>query len=490
MKKLKDFLKSNWVFLIIASISFISMFLWVVPIISFGLLIWIMATKRLVSKDLGKKFSDYEKLVSDYNLLSDKYEQDKIKYQNKIESEFRDKRYNLTEEYAKLKVECKHELMEEEIKVKKELKELEEGKKLSIKQINDEIDFERDKLRIMKESLSDVELKHRDIVLPYTYVKEDSDGLKYHRDILKEHIKDMGDFNSLLYGLKGDDKREFRMQLRQLQRMFNMECEMAYSKLRLSNFDSIQNRIINSYKSINKLFEVDGIQLTEQALDRKLLLLKIHHDIIMKLNEESELRRQERERLKEEQKIEKELEKIQLKIEKEESHFKSEIKKLKSKQKFIVDGDELQNYLNKIKELEMKLFEVEESKKDITKRIENTRAGYVYVISNVGSFGEDVYKIGMTRRLEPLDRVKELGDASVPFPFDVHALIFSEDAPKLESILHQHFNDYQLNKVNTRKEFFKINIDEIEKVVKENYNNTVHFIKEPEAEQYKESLKL
>ena len=90
-----------------------------------------------------------------------------------------------------------------------------------------------------------------------------------------------------------------------------------------------------------------------------------------------------------------------------------------------------------------------------------TRVGHVYIISNVGSFGENIYKIGMTRRLEPMDRDKELGDASVPFPFDVHALITTSDAPSLENALHKHFNHRRLNLENERKEFFHVTIEEI-----------------------------
>ena len=114
----------------------------------------------------------------------------------------------------------------------------------------------------------------------------------------------------------------------------------------------------------------------------------------------------------------------------------------------------------------------------------------MYVISNIGSFGENIYKIGMTRRLDPQDRVDELGDASVPFRFDVHAMIFSEDAPALEAALHNAFEDKKVNLVNNRKEFFNVTLDEIEKVVKENYDKTVDFIKLPEAEQYRESMMI
>ena len=132
----------------------------------------------------------------------------------------------------------------------------------------------------------------------------------------------------------------------------------------------------------------------------------------------------------------------------------------------------------------------ERNLRDIDYREANKRAGYVYVISNIGSFGENVYKIGMTRRLEPLDRINELGDASVPFNFDVHAMIFSDDAPALEAALHRAFDDRKLNMINTRREFFNVTLDEIKDVVKKNFDKTVEFKAIPEAEQYRETLML
>ena len=117
----------------------------------------------------------------------------------------------------------------------------------------------------------------------------------------------------------------------------------------------------------------------------------------------------------------------------------------------------------------------------------NHRAGYVYIISNIGAFGENVYKIGMTRRLDPEDRISELSGASVPFRFDIHAMIFSNDAPKLETALHNAFADKKINLVNGRKEFFRVSLEEIKKVVKENYDKSVDFINVPEAEQFRTS---
>ena len=127
---------------------------------------------------------------------------------------------------------------------------------------------------------------------------------------------------------------------------------------------------------------------------------------------------------------------------------------------------------------------------DIDYRQANQKAGYVYVISNIGAFGENIYKIGMTRRLDPQERIDELGDASVPFNFDVHAMIFSDNAPALESALHKAFEDRKVNMVNQRREFFNVTLDEIKKVVKNNFDKTVEFIDVPDAEQYRVSLKM
>ncbi|MED3949487.1 GIY-YIG nuclease family protein [Priestia aryabhattai] len=144
--------------------------------------------------------------------------------------------------------------------------------------------------------------------------------------------------------------------------------------------------------------------------------------------------------------------------------------------------------LKKIEELEAKLALIRIDKKNVFHREQNTRAGYVYIISNLGSFGEDVYKIGMTRRLDPNDRVKELGDASVPFRFDTHALIFSEDAASLENALHKAFHHRRVNKVNNRKEFFHVTLQEIEDEVRQNHTEVVQFTKIAEAKEFRESV--
>lgn len=177
------------------------------------------------------------------------------------------------------------------------------------------------------------------------------------------------------------------------------------------------------------------------------------------------------------------------KIKKEQNHYQNALEHI-NKQLDSASEDEKAELLKKKSEIESELTEINKSIEDIDYRATNAKAGYVYIISNVGSFGKDVYKIGMTRRLEPQERVDELGDASVPFNFDVHAMIFSDNAPALEAALHKAFENRKLNMVNTRREFFNVTLEEIEDVVKKNYDKTVEFTRLAPAEQYYESQKM
>lgn len=140
--------------------------------------------------------------------------------------------------------------------------------------------------------------------------------------------------------------------------------------------------------------------------------------------------------------------------------------------------------------LEVELDNINSKLADIDYRQKNQKAGYVYIISNIGAFGENIYKIGMTRRLEPEERIHELSDASVPFNFDIHAMIFSEDAPALENALHKAFEDKKVNMMNSRKEFFNVTLDEIKNVVKNNFDKSVDFIDIAPAEQYRETQRM
>ena len=182
------------------------------------------------------------------------------------------------------------------------------------------------------------------------------------------------------------------------------------------------------------------------------------------------------------------LEQQKKQIEKEEEKYKTEMSKVEEALARAEDNEVLEKLKMKLEELQNQLDNVEHKKEDIVKR-QNGKAGYVYIISNLGSFGDKTFKIGMTRRLNPQDRVDELGDASVPFVFDVHSFIFSDDAVGLEQKLHNILNDKRTNKINFRKEFFNVSIDELEELVQE-IEPTAEFNRTMVAEQYRQTISI
>ena len=286
------------------------------------------------------------------------------------------------------------------------------------------------------------------------------------------------------------DKKFITNNTKQIMRLFNAECDAVMAKVSIKNIDSSRNKITRSFNSLNKIFETDGVELKEHWLRTKLDQLNILYLYEMKKNQEKEIQRSIREQMIEEEKVRREIEKQKQKLDKDHKQFNNEITRMMKYLQKTTNDAEKQLYLDKIKDLEEKIKELEAEKEKVLERELNARAGYVYIISNIGSFGENIYKIGMTRRLEPMDRIKELSSASVPFEFDVHAMIFSENAPELENTLHQTFRNRSVNKVNYRKEFFKVSLEEIEKVVKQNYDKTVDFIKVPTASEYRQTLEI
>lgn len=267
---------------------------------------------------------------------------------------------------------------------------------------------------------------------------------------------------------------------------FNGECDALISKVKFNNIDRIENRILKAADRINRLNQRNRISITGQYQSLKLEELHLCYEYEVKKQEEKEEIRRIREQEREEKKLQKEIAEARKSITKEKTHYQNALSKL-LKQIESASENDLTDLLNKKSEIEAHLQRIDQEIKDIDYREANQKAGYVYIISNIGSFGENIYKIGMTRRLEPQDRVDELGDASVPFKFDVHAMIFSDDAPALEAALHRAFDSKKVNMVNNRKEFFRVTLDEIEDVVKKNYDKTVEFIRLPQAEQYRET---
>lgn len=271
-------------------------------------------------------------------------------------------------------------------------------------------------------------------------------------------------------------------------KLFNAECDIAINKVTYKNIESTEKRIRKSFEQVNKLYEPVLVKLKENYLSAKIDELYLYFEYLQKKQEEKEEQAALREQMREEAKVQREIEREKKKIEKEKIHFNTELDRLKDN--IPDDTNEKSIWEAKIAELEAKIAELQEVEEDVLHKEKNTRAGYVYIISNIGSFGENIYKIGLTRRLDPMERVNELGDASVPFKFDVHATIFSEDAPALENALHKAFESRRVNKVNSRKEFFHVTLDEIKQEVEKNFNKTVEYTKYAEAMEYRQSLKI
>lgn len=270
-------------------------------------------------------------------------------------------------------------------------------------------------------------------------------------------------------------------------RAFNSDCEDVITRVKYNNFEMSLKKIQQSADSIERLGKTMSLHIMSGYIKLKIDELHLAFEYAQKKQEEKEAQKAARAEMREAAKLQKEIEEQRKKFEKEQTHYQTAYEKLLQQ---LSSDPENKDLLEKKHELEGKLADIETAMKDIDYREANQKAGYVYIISNIGAFGENVYKIGMTRRLDPQDRIDELGDASVPFNFDVHAMIFSDGAPALEAALHKAFENRKLNMVNTRREFFNVTLDEIKDVVRKNFDKTVEFIDIPDAEQYRVSQKM
>lgn len=323
-----------------------------------------------------------------------------------------------------------------------------------------------------------------------TYDNISSEECKNQLAVLKNEEREAIKSQSVIAVSKSISKKASNDNIKQLLRCFNSECDNIIQSLTAKNIDAMRSKISKSFESLNKIFVVDGIQMTSKLLEYKLEELNLVYTYELKKEQEREYQKAIKEQMLEEEKVRREIEREKAKLEKDQTQCSNEISRLMGYMQKTSSDTEKQLYIDKIKELEDRLKSLEKDKESVLEREANAMAGFVYVISNIGSFGEGVYKIGMTRRLEPMDRINELSSASVPFEFDVHAMIFSDNAPALENALHKHFEKQSVNRVNLRKEFFRVSLAEIESVVKENYSNTVTFTKIPVATEYHQTLEI
>jgi hypothetical protein len=283
---------------------------------------------------------------------------------------------------------------------------------------------------------------------------------------------------------KASTKRNIKLVLR----AFNGECNSLIAKVKWNNVNQMKERIKKSFEAINKLGKSSTISISNDYLKLKVKELTLEHEFQLKKQNEREELRAIKEEIREEEKAKREFEKAQRDAEKEEKNYQTALEKARKEIEELT-GEKQGKLQEKIEKLELELKEAQERKERAISMAQQTKRGHVYIISNIGSFGENIYKIGMTRRLEPTDRVKELGDASVPFKFDIHAMIYSEEAPTLEKELHRKFEEKKVNMLNYRKEFFNVTLDEIEEKITE-IGIEAEFRKFPEAIEYRETLAL
>ena len=373
-------------------------------------------------------------------------------------------------------------------------------KQQEFEKVQREINTASEQLNAMKKKLivMNEELLLQDFGLyepKYDFIN--SEQYKQRLNLIRQKQKEMiknktavsGNMNWTVNGSLSQGKKMVSDMQKLLLRAFNGECVEITSKVTYANFETSQERITSSYEAISKLGRIMNVAVTYPYYQLKQQELNLAFEYRQKNQQEKEEQRAIKAQMREEAKLQKEIEEARWKIEKEQRHYINALKKVQEQIKKAT-GKEKADLQVKKQELESQLSDIDKSLKDIDYREANQKAGYVYIISNIGAFGENVYKIGMTRRLDPTERVDELGDASVPFAFDIHAMIFSDNAPALESALHRAFEKRKLNWVNQRREFFNVTLDEIKKVVAANYDKTAEFIETAAAEQYRITMKM
>jgi len=321
--------------------------------------------------------------------------------------------------------------------------------------------------------------------------EEYKDALVALRGKMKDLTKNGGAVTCPTEWTVNDSKQEGAKMIRQttkvILRAFNGECDAACAHVSYNNIQKMEERVAKAFDAINKLGETMRLSITNVYLRLRLDELRLINEYENKKYQEKEEEREHREKMRDAEKAQREIEQAQEEAEAQEATYQKLLEKARAEAS-AATGSQLEELTRKVSEFSAKLDEARQKKEKAIARAQLTKSGFVYVISNVGAFGDGVFKIGMTRRLEPMDRIMELSGAAVPFPFDLHAMMFSDDAPALECALHNLLEERRLNLVNTRKEFFhKVKLSEIRQFV-EGRGLSAQFIDLPEAREYRETM--
>ncbi|MCZ2260763.1 DUF4041 domain-containing protein [Sporosarcina sp. G11-34] len=445
------------------------------------------------NKELEKQLTELKSLFSNYRAA--RSELDKIATETELikkkNSELINEKQNLNSEINKivsdkLNIVANKELLEYE-KLKKSIAEMileYETRKVGLIELNNslvmldglnqKIQDAKKQLKELEDSIAraDDEKKLQEVafyknVYPFSTTEEFKEELVNNYSAQKLMIRNKDAIHvgviwevsgSVVEGRKMTDKL-----IKSTIRAFNIDCDNAIAGLRYSNYSTVLKRIENSCATLDKLNTPHKLTINKEFYQLKLNELKIVYE--QKIFEEKEkeklntLKEEERER----KAVEKEIKEKLNELNQREKSVNNELNKIN---KEFADSKGLNvELLDKIKELEDNLNLITKKKVEVNERHLIGKSGYVYVVSNVGTLGENVYKIGMTRRLEPKDRIRELSGAGVPFQYDVHAMILTDNAPELENHLHKVFNSTRVNLVNTRKEFFYVQLEEIKREI-------------------------
>ncbi|MBJ6761794.1 DUF4041 domain-containing protein [Myxococcaceae bacterium JPH2] len=328
-------------------------------------------------------------------------------------------------------------------------------------------------------------------VYAFASVKEYEQRLDAVRERQKQMLKDKTAATCStqweVNGSKVEGKKQTDRTLKLMLRAFNGEADACVAKVTYKNVKAMEARIEKAAEAINGLVEIQQCVIAQRYVKLKVEELMLAYEYEEKVQQERDEQRRIREQMREEEAAHRELEKAKLEAEREARRDAEALERAKADYE-QAKGSEQQKLLVRIAELERRVAEDMERQRAIS-QAQLTRTGHVYVISNIGSFGEGIFKLGMTRRLVPQDRIDELGDASVPFEFDVHAIIRTSDAPALENALHKTFANQRVNRINERKEFFRVSLEEIAEAVRKHHGD-FEMTRLAEAAEYRKSLAL
>ena len=462
--------------------------------------------KNLQINNLNKEITNLEeekknKIKNLDNEVNAEVEKLRLEKQDEV-FKFSEKIENIKLEISKEaeKIEKVENLNNEVEKLEKKLSR--ENKKLNkIKPLYNSIQYIIEKYKdqdIFKENIEDLILKE----------KFHDDEIEFNPTIkLKLHCMDVKELRKAF----NENEKCINEVLKKYEGRYNTKANATIYKLMVIALKAEQQNILYNLKYGKLEKAVEDVKITTQKYldiaaegnqsifntmvkfvnEIEFLFIRaveIEYEYYIKKEQQKEEQARLREQMRQEAEDRKVLEQQKKQIEKEEEKYKTEMSKVEEALARAEDNEVLEKLKMKLEELQNQLDNVEHKKEDIVKR-QNGKAGYVYIISNLGSFGDKTFKIGMTRRLNPQDRVDELGDASVPFVFDVHSFIFSDDAVGLEQKLHNILNDKRTNKINFRKEFFNVSIDELEELVQE-IEPTAEFNRTMVAEQYRQTISI